>query len=95
MESAHFKLFLKSLLHVSLVGMFAILGHVLSIELVSKGQTYQNRHLLNLQPLQPLLTGLSVVFPVLQEKQTNKQKTLLHSMVMASGVLPNEKAIRT
>ena len=39
------------------------LSHVLSIELVSEGQTYQNRHLLNLQSLQPLLTGLSVDFP--------------------------------
>ncbi len=41
---------------------FAIF-HVLSIELVCKGETHQHRHLLNLQSIQPLLTGHSVDLP--------------------------------
>ena len=54
--------------------------HVLSIELVCKGETHQHRHLLNLQSIQPLLTGLSVDFPASRIDYRIKRQTIDNSL---------------
>ena len=66
----HSKLSLKLVLSRYLVRVLAFISkvftifHLLSIELVCKGETHQHRNFLNLKSIQPLLAGLSVDFPV-------------------------------